>query len=102
MSKRGKLRVPSDAEEARTAAGIAADPDNPEWTGEDFRRAKPFCQDVPALAKSRRVRGPQKKPTKIAVSLTPDAGSGGAIQGRGTRLAETHGRGAEEGRRTVS
>ena len=52
MSKgRGKLRVPSDAEEARIQAGIAADPDNPEWTAEDFRRAKPFTKMFPALAK---------------------------------------------------
>ena len=64
-----KLRVPSDTEEARIQAGIAADPDNPEWTAEDFRRAKPFAKMFPALAKSRRVRGPQRKPTKIAVSL---------------------------------
>jgi hypothetical protein len=48
MSKRkGKLRVPSEAEEARIAAGIAADPDNPEWTAEDFRRAKPFARMFP-------------------------------------------------------
>ena len=60
MSKgKRKLRVPSDTEEARIAAGIAADPDNPEWTAEDFRRAKPFAKMFPALAKSRRVRGPQ-------------------------------------------
>jgi hypothetical protein len=70
MSKRkGKLRVPSDADEARIAAGIAADPDNPEWTAEDFRRAKPFAEMFPALAKTRRARGPQRKPTKIAASL---------------------------------
>jgi uncharacterized protein (DUF4415 family) len=70
MSKRkGKLRVPHDAEEARIRAGIAADPDNPEWTAEDFQRAKPFTKMFPALAKSRPVRGPQRKPTKVAVSL---------------------------------
>jgi uncharacterized protein (DUF4415 family) len=70
MSKgKRKLRVPSDAEEARIQAGIAADPDNPEWTAEDFRRAKPFGKMFPALVESRRVRGPQRKPTKIAVSL---------------------------------
>jgi hypothetical protein len=54
MSKRGKLRVPSDAEEARTAAGIAVDPNNPEWTAEDFRRAKPFAKMFPP---SRRADG---------------------------------------------
>jgi uncharacterized protein (DUF4415 family) len=68
QSKR-KLRRLSDAEEARIQAGIAADPDNPEWTTADFRRAKPFVKLFPALAKSRPVRGPQKKPTKIAISL---------------------------------
>jgi uncharacterized protein (DUF4415 family) len=64
-----KLRSISDAEEARIQAGIAADPDNPEWTAKDFRRAKPFVEMFPSLAKSRRVRGSQKKPTKVAVSL---------------------------------
>jgi uncharacterized protein (DUF4415 family) len=65
-----KPRALSDAEEARIQAGIAADPDNPEWTEQDFRRAKPFAKAFPTLAKSRRVRGPQKKqPTKVAVSL---------------------------------
>jgi uncharacterized protein (DUF4415 family) len=64
-----KTRAPSDAKEARIQAGIAADRDNPEWTARDFRRAKPFAQLFPALAESRRGRGPQKDPTKIAVSL---------------------------------
>ena len=59
----------SDAEEARIKAGIAADPGNPEWTAQDFRRAKPFAAAFPALAESRRGRGPQKEPTKVAVSL---------------------------------
>jgi len=57
------------AEEARIQAGIAADPDNPEWTARDFARAKPFAQALPALAKTRGVRGAQKSPTKVAVSL---------------------------------
>jgi uncharacterized protein (DUF4415 family) len=64
-----KARALSDAEEALIQAGIAADPDNPEWTAQDFRRAKPFAQAFPALAESRRGRGPQKEPTKVAVSL---------------------------------
>lgn len=64
-----KARALSDAQEARIQAGIAADPDNPEWTARDFKRAKQFAQVLPALAKARRGRGPQKKPTKIAVSL---------------------------------
>jgi uncharacterized protein (DUF4415 family) len=64
-----KARRLSNAEEVRIQAGIAADPDNPEWTARDFRRAKPFVKMFPTLAKSRRVRGPQKQPTKVAVSL---------------------------------
>ena len=66
---KSKTRVRSDAEEARIRRGIAADPDNPEWTARDFRRAKPFAEVFPALAESRRGRGPQRKPTKVAVSL---------------------------------
>lgn len=50
-------------EEARVQRGIAADPNNPEWTAEDFKRAKPFAEMFPELAASSRVRGPQKKPT---------------------------------------
>ena len=66
-----KRRPPplSDAEEARVQRGIAVDPDNPEWTAEDFERAKPFAEMFPDLAASRRGRGPQKEPTKVAVSL---------------------------------
>ena len=43
-----KVRLLSDAEEARIQAGIAADPDNPEWTARDFRRARPFGKVFPA------------------------------------------------------
>jgi uncharacterized protein (DUF4415 family) len=67
--RKRNARARSVAEEARIKAGIAADPDNPEWTAQDFRRARPFTKIFPALAASRRVRGPQKKPTKVAVSL---------------------------------
>ncbi len=66
---RRRARALSTAEEARIQAGIAADSDNPEWSAQDFRRAKPFAKAFPALAKSRRVRGSQKEPTKVAVSL---------------------------------
>ena len=62
-----QVRTLSSAEEKRIQAGIAADPDNPEWTAHDFRRAKPFAKAFPSLAKSR--PGSQRKPTKVAVSL---------------------------------
>lgn len=54
------------------------DADSPEWMREDFARAKP-ARDVlpPAMFKalverSRGQRGPQKAPTKIAVTLRLD------------------------------
>ena len=62
-ARKRKLRRLSDDEEARVQRGIAADPDNPEWTAEDFTRAKPFAEMFPDLAASRRARGPQKEPT---------------------------------------
>lgn len=68
-ARKRKPRGPTDAQEARIQAGIAADPDNPEWTARDFARAKPFAEALPALAKARRGRGPQKRPIKVAVSL---------------------------------
>ena len=44
--------------------------DNPEWTKEDFAKAKPFADVFPELAASiRRGRGPNKAPTKKLVSL---------------------------------
>lgn len=44
--------------------------DNPEWTKEDFAQARPFAEVFPELAAStRRARGAQKAPTKIAVSI---------------------------------
>jgi hypothetical protein len=48
--KRSKLRPLTDEEVARIQAGIAEDPDNPEWTAEDFARAKPFAEVFPELA----------------------------------------------------
>lgn len=43
---------------------------NPEWTKEDFAKAKPFADVFPELAASiRRGRGPNKSPTKKLVSL---------------------------------
>ena len=49
--------------------------DNPEWTEEDFLKAKaPESLPPEILAQFPRTRGPQKAPTKIAVSLrlSPD------------------------------
>jgi uncharacterized protein (DUF4415 family) len=47
------------------------DDDNPEWTEEDFARARPPEEVLPPeiLAQFKNHRGPQKTPTKIPVSL---------------------------------
>ena len=53
-----------------SARDLAAVSDNPEWTDEDFARARPFTEVFPQLAKSiRKGRGPNKAPTKKRVSL---------------------------------
>lgn len=66
--------VPSLEEDAAINAGIAADPDNPEWMEEDFRRAKPFAEVLPELAEIfRRGRGrPPAEKTKRQISLRID------------------------------
>ena len=44
MKKNRKRPLPiSDEEEASIQRGIAEDPDNPEWTEEDFKNAQPFA-----------------------------------------------------------
>ncbi len=47
-----------------------ADAENPEWTSEDFKKAKPADQ-LPAaiLSAFPKTRGPQAAPKKIPVSL---------------------------------
>ncbi|AXJ94723.1 MULTISPECIES: BrnA antitoxin family protein [unclassified Sphingomonas] len=48
------------------------DDDNPEWTKEDFARARPLS-DFPELAAAfAKVRGPQRAPTKQQVTLRLD------------------------------
>jgi uncharacterized protein (DUF4415 family) len=53
------------------------DEENPEWTAEDFRNAKPFLEWLPpetraAVLRYRGQRGPQKEPTKELISLRID------------------------------
>jgi uncharacterized protein (DUF4415 family) len=38
------LIMPTPEEDAAINRGIAEDPDNPEWTAEDFARARPFSE----------------------------------------------------------
>ena len=51
------------------------DAENPEWTAEDFRRARPlseFPEIVEAMLRYRGQRGKQKAPTKELISLRVD------------------------------
>lgn len=56
-----------------TKADWDAVSDNPEWTKEDFAKARPFAEVFPELAALIRRRGPQKAPTKKLVSLRLDS-----------------------------
>ncbi len=52
---------------------IDADDENPEWTKEDFARARPGREVIPEIiALIQRKRGPQKRPTKRQVTLRLD------------------------------
>ena len=62
-------------EETAINVGIAQDPDAPEWTDEDWARARPAIEVHPELVEwSLRRRGKQKAPTKelISIRLDPD------------------------------
>lgn len=41
--------LPTPEEDAAINAGIATDPDNPEWTAEDFARARPANEMLPQI-----------------------------------------------------
>jgi uncharacterized protein (DUF4415 family) len=61
----------------RKRASDQPDETNPEWTVEDFRRARPLLELLPketadAIRRMRGQRGPQKEPTKELISLRLD------------------------------
>ncbi len=61
-------------EEAAIQVGIARDPDAPEWTEEDFARARPAIEVFPELVeRHRRTRGKQRAPTKVHLNIRLDA-----------------------------
>lgn len=64
-------RYPTPEEDAAIALGIAADPDTWELTDEDFARARPASEVFPEIVADyhHRMRGVQKRPTKVLVSL---------------------------------
>jgi uncharacterized protein (DUF4415 family) len=56
-----------------TQADMDAVSDNPEWTAEDFAKARPFDEVFPGLAaKMRATRGKQKAATKVSTTLRLD------------------------------
>jgi uncharacterized protein (DUF4415 family) len=66
MSKRQKSFKPG---QGYTREDWDAVRDNPEWTAEDFARAKPFAEVFPELAASiRRNRDPDKAPAKPRIN----------------------------------
>jgi len=73
-----KLIPPTKAEDKKINRGIARDPGMPEWTAEDFARARPAKDVLPpalydALVKrGRGQRGPQKTPIKKPVTIRVD------------------------------
>jgi len=53
------------------------DEENPEWTAEEIRRARPLLDVLPAAAvealrRYQGQRGPQKSPTKVMITLRVD------------------------------
>ena len=75
LTKPGKPLPPtSDEEEQRIQKGIEDDPENPEWTAEEFAKARPFREVFPDLAASiDRVRGrPHSENPKQQVSIRLD------------------------------
>ena len=62
--------MPTAKKKGYSARDLRDVSDNPEWTKEDFAKAKPFAEVFPELAASiRKGRGPNKAPTKKLVSL---------------------------------
>jgi uncharacterized protein (DUF4415 family) len=82
------------------------DDDNPLWTEEMFKNARPASEVHPdlvawSIARKRGQRGPQKKPKKIAVSLRVNADALAAYKAGGkgyqTRMAAVLEAGAKKG-----
>ncbi len=81
-------------EETAINVGIAQDPDAPEWTEEDWARARPAIEVDPEFVEwSLRRRGKQKTPTKelVSIRLDPDITAYFRAGGPGwqTRLNDT-------------
>jgi uncharacterized protein (DUF4415 family) len=62
------------------------DDENPEWTEEEMRRARPLLEVLPKAVVDaiRRARGPQKAPTKKLISIRVDQDVVNALRASGT------------------
>ena len=70
-----EIHIPTDEEEAAIQEDIARDPDAPEWTAENWARARPAIEVDPELVEAhRRARAEGKKIPMIEhVSIPLDA-----------------------------
>lgn len=78
-TKFSSKRPLTDEEEAEIQRMIASDPENPEWTEDDLKNARPFREVFPDLAASidreiaRRGRPPLEKTKQpVTIRLDPD------------------------------
>jgi uncharacterized protein (DUF4415 family) len=80
------------------------DTDNPQWTREEFKRARPASEVLPRRLQ-RKVRGPQKTPTKerISIRLSRDVLARFRADGPGWqgRIDEVLRKASDRARRTV-
>ena len=74
-----QVYIPSDAEDAELTAAAEADEENPEWTAEDFARAKPvweFPELVAILQKHGKLGRPpmaaDDKKHRVTLYLDPE------------------------------
>ena len=89
------------------------DAENPEWTAEEIRQARPLMEMLPkeaveAIRRYRGQRGPQKSPTKELISLRVDRdvaaayrASGRGWQTRANEALRAYAKKARLGARTV-
>lgn len=72
---RASLRTLSAKEDAAVRAAAKSDPDNPEWTAKDFRRARRLAEVMPEFAEAaNQLRGrPRLERPKVQVTLRLDA-----------------------------
>ena len=73
MSKKRKATYLSEDEDRRIMEAASYDPDNRLWTSEDFEQSRSASEAAPHIVeRARKLRGEQKAPTKMAVSVRLD------------------------------